>query len=173
MEIVGAFVYEINYRSPELYVLINGDAPGLDGFAFEQRGQMFVAERDGIVRFYYEDEDDGTGYGFLTLPMRDGTQRPLRRAWSSRAGVVNRYYPERHVIDVTVGEREDQRCKGGWRSGYALTVEKAREVLEEHMPGWDLGLHRCTGEPVYLPYPHWSGAVPAAPCAKPLIRNTF
>lgn len=170
MEIVGAFVHEINWRHPELYILINGAAPGLEGFAFEQRDQMFVAERDGVVRYYWEAPDDGTGYGFITIPMRDGTQRPLKRAWSSRPGCVNLYFPERPVIGVVVGQHEDRDYKPGWTAGYALTVERAREVLARHLPGWILEPFN-DGEPTWQPRPT-PGAAPPSQERNPLLRNS-
>src|ERR1700742_4482781 len=138
LRIVGAFVHALGGETPRLHLLIPGAAPRVDDFAFEQRGPLFVAERDGVVLPYWEAPDDDTGQGLVAIAMLDGTTRLLQRARAARPETVTRLFPERQVVAVRVGAYEEPLQGPGWIEGLALTVSRARAVLARHLPGWDL-----------------------------------
>lgn len=66
---------------------------------FEERSGIYRAQ-DGDVVEYFSYDKPGGGFGGreFTLDMVDGTQRTLIGPWSSRAGVVNKFFPDREPI---------------------------------------------------------------------------
>lgn len=75
---------------------------------FEQRGDIYRAEDGDIVQYYCYDKPGG-GYGGrrFDITMRDGSRRSLIGPWSSRAGVVNKLFPDR---DACVEATDQHNC---------------------------------------------------------------
>jgi hypothetical protein len=69
----------------------------------------FAKHKSGAVRFMC-DSHNGKGYGgaVFILPLTDGTVATVKGPWSSRAGVMNLYFP--HSVDVTFFEGDWKNC---------------------------------------------------------------
>lgn len=75
---------------PILYLLLQ-DVPSDDDMRFEQRGDLYFAERDGFCSFFswrgVPDRGFG-GHGF-GITMTTGEKKVLQGPWSSRSDVMN------------------------------------------------------------------------------------
>ena len=97
---------------PILYLLLQ-DVPPRGEMRFEQRGDLYFAERDGFCAFYSWNgtQDNGFGGAHLLITMITGENRVLQGPWSSRSSAMNDVgfgpcvevvYSE-HVKDFTCG----------------------------------------------------------------------
>lgn len=70
--------------------LLVDHVPFMDEMRYEQRGNLYFAEKDGYVHFLCEDPRDHSGYGgrAFDLTMKDGTVVVLKGPWSGRAAVM-------------------------------------------------------------------------------------
>ena len=106
---------------PDLEIEVD-ELPSRDGLVYQQKGSLYVAEKDKYVSFY-SCEKSGIGYNGINVIINvNGNMTALIGPWSSRAGVVNANgFP--HCMDVICVER-----KSGNRYAVAITIDLAKEV---------------------------------------------
>lgn len=124
--------------------------PKREELRYTQTAGKYWAEKDGYVSFFYHNPGDETGFGgqVFTLNMFDGSVRNIKGPWSSRCGVMNRYFP--HSVSCTM--TDDPKV---WSRGYTfysahITLELAREAAKM------LGVYMVcdTDEPTWSPSIH-------------------
>lgn len=123
-------------NNPELVVAVE-DWPSSEEFRYEQRGNLFFAEKDGAVSFFShsgKDENLG-GYGGdeFKIRMIDGTEKILKGPWSSRSGVMNREgFTE--SVEVRLFEDIESYERGYTALGAHITLEVAKEAIKKFCP---------------------------------------
>lgn len=94
--------------------------PELSDLRYEKRGNLYYAEKNGYVNFYYYDRP-GDGYGGRQFPitLTDGTEVVLKGPWSSRAGVMQKAgFPE--TVEVTINGIYAGAVTREWLTSYGL-----------------------------------------------------
>jgi len=118
-------------NSPTLELLVDR-IPEDEELIFEKRKQFYMAVLDGYVRFFSwrgPGNDGGFCGSEFPIRVRDGDEVKdvvLKGPWSSRAGVMNRYF-EQQVLDVTLYTDP----AGHMRYAGAVTLELAQKAVEE------------------------------------------
>lgn len=88
---------------------------------------LWLAERDGLVRFYVE-TDDKRGFGGSEFEIQTRTgPYTLVGPWSSRAGVMNLFF-ETQSLEVSLTADPKGFEEGVFYSAH-VTLAKAREAL--------------------------------------------
>lgn len=117
--------------------------PASTELAWERLSNMHRCDRGPFTLYFWTDGKPTNGFGGSTFKgrMQDGTPFEYVGAWSSRAGVVNVLWPDRKVVDVTVG--------------YVATAIQADEIVRwwrENRPEWGLAwVTDYAGEVVLAP----------------------
>jgi len=91
MKIINCRVrwYKDYANSPTFEVLVD-KIPEPDNFIFEEKNGLYVAEYEGIYKFfYYKRPGNGFGGCHFNIKMKNGTDKILKGPWSSRASCVN------------------------------------------------------------------------------------
>jgi len=82
-------------NNPDLYLTVD-EIPHVEGMIFTRKGDLYWAEEDGFVKFYSHNFRNQTGYGGKEFILKMETEEivSLKGPWSSRSGIMNRYFPE-------------------------------------------------------------------------------
>lgn len=82
-------------QTQHLYTKLDGD-PDCIGLVYARRGNIVRAQRGDFVHFNLLCPLERGGYdgGAFNFDLDDGTQIENSGAWSSRPGVVNKFFPE-------------------------------------------------------------------------------
>jgi len=138
-------------NKPDLIVYVD-DTPSLDELQFEGSREegLWYAEHEpsGYVNFFSWSGGEGDGYSgrHFDIETVDGEQVTLKGPFSSRSGALNKHgYGPCLEVSYKVPEFDHT-----YRAG-AMTVEKAEEVVDEHLD--DVELHReirFEDEPYYV-----------------------
>lgn len=121
-------------NSPRLKLLVNKIPEDLVYKKKEfDNGTFWVAEKDGLVRFFWENPKNKEGYAGHTfiLDTEDGEEYRLTGPWSSRSGCINIEFPDIQCLEVSITDKIS-----AWEMGYtfysgAVTLEFAQEVIDE------------------------------------------
>jgi hypothetical protein len=83
----------------------------------------FAKHEDGLVRFFSHNHSNERGFAghVFKLRVQDGSIKELKGPWSSRAGVMNNYFP--HCVDCIIEERDT-----GSRFSSAISLELATKA---------------------------------------------
>lgn len=107
MEVIGGRIREYpGYANPPTLIVQVDKVPEPDQFIYRKLDMgsyvLYFAEKDGEVRFYSHNLKNESGYGGSTfhLPMEDGSWAHIRGPWSSRAGVMRRFFED--CVDVEI-----------------------------------------------------------------------
>lgn len=157
--------YDYDNRGGNLQVLVD-KIPAQKDLRFQQKEDLYFAEHEGYVNFFSYQNGPSGGYGGsrFNIIMEDETTKVLEGPWSSRAGVMNRYF-EPHCVNVSIVD-----SLKSWTQGYtffagAVTLELAQ--LATYMAGAFLVKEECKidGDICYTPslFPNC--------IAKPRIKN--
>lgn len=94
-------MYE-GYANDAKYQIWVEDMPELSDLRYEQRGNLYFAEKDGLVSFYsYTSPGDGYAGCHFPITLVDGTEVVLKGPWSSRPAVMMKAgFPE--CVDVVI-----------------------------------------------------------------------
>jgi hypothetical protein len=118
-------------NSPSLYLLVDKIPDDLE---YEQRGDLYFAEKEGFVNFfYYNRPDQGYGGRKFHLKMKDGSEKVLIGPWSSNSSAMNAGgFPL--CMECTITDNLKV-----WEKGYtfyagAVLVEVAEKALEKFVP---------------------------------------
>lgn len=91
-----------------------------DSFETDQGTVLYVAEHNDFVKFFAHNPNAENGFGGATfeLTMRDGSVRTIKGPWSSRASVINEYFPELECTEVVLktADRPNSRLHGAVRT---------------------------------------------------------
>ncbi len=89
---INSVTMEWNYKydNPPVPIVHVDRIVTLDEYRFTKNGNLYFAENDGFVEFFYYDKP-GHGYGGkeFVINMLDGSQEILKGPWSSRGSVMN------------------------------------------------------------------------------------
>lgn len=110
----GVEWYRGYHNYPTLTCLVD-KIPDMDDMVFEKRGNMYWAENNDFVQFYYHIPSDPTGFGgsVFTLKMNTGEIVKIKGPWSSNAGIMNMNFPHSVATSIT----DDLKA---WKRGYTL-----------------------------------------------------
>ena len=88
---------------------------------------LYWGEKDGIVQFFSHDPGNQRGFGGreFTLQLANGDAKTITGPWSSRAGVMNNYFPP--CVEVTI---KDTTSDYQISFAMAVTLELARKAAE-------------------------------------------
>ena len=137
-------------NSPKLILLVD-KIPDSDDFVFEQRGNLYFAEKDGGVRFFaYSGPDRGFAGRHFPIKMNDGTTKKLIGPWSSRAGCMNDAGFTK-CVDIAYTDDPQAFRRGYTMFGGHCTLDLARKAVEKFLPEVDLVWINGRGEEVYDP----------------------
>lgn len=118
---------------------------------FEQKDDLFYAEKDGYVRFFYYSQP-GNGFGGARYPitMKDGSEMILKGPWSSRAGCMNNagFKPS---LDVVITNDKEAFDRGYTFLASHATLEICEKAVEKFCPEVMLKEEDYYGETCYHP----------------------
>lgn len=120
-------------NDPSLELLVDKIPPRED-LIYERRGReggfgLYMAVLDGYAHFYAwrGSGDDGGFYGMEFPIMTTTGPVTLKGPWSSRAGIMNRYF-EQQVVDVSITD-DPKHWEKDYFTSSAVTLEVAREAI--------------------------------------------
>ena len=156
-------------NNPSLEILVDKIPPKED-LIYEKRGDawgLYMAILDGYARYYAWNGpgNDGGFYGSEFPIMTTTGPVTLKGPWSSRAGVMNRYFE--HVVDALITDNPEHWGKGYFTSG-AVTLEVAREAIAM-IPDVALVLIEDKSDLTY--YPSYKGLSDEGKVQKPQIHK--
>lgn len=101
-----------------------------DDFDFQQKGSLYWAERDGLVRFYsYSKPDEGFGGRIFKIKV-NGEEKSLIGPWSSSASAMNKHFP--HCFEIHYTEEESVWNRGyTFYFGLSLLIPLAKKAIED------------------------------------------
>ena len=141
MKVLNASIWVYNkdvLNGHRLQILVD-KIPKLEDLRFECKNNCYFAEREGYVVFYYWSGKGNEG-GFYgrewDITMKNGKKVTLKGAWSSRSGVMNRFFKQ--SMEVSITEDKDSFEKGYTFFAGAITVDLAREVVKRFLPDWTI-----------------------------------
>lgn len=113
---------------------------------WEQRDGLHRADSGDVVRYFFNDMSGAATHGFggaeFKGTFKDGTAFCYRGAWSSRAGCVNREWPDSKIVDVAINKS-------------VASGIKAQAIIDhwrQYKPTWGLAwCHHTDGEVVLEP----------------------
>ena len=121
----------------ELLILVDR-IPELHEFRFKHKNHLYWAEKDDFVRFFYwsGEGNDGGYYGqTFKITMEDSSTVELLGPWSSRAGVMNLYFPHSIEVIATDNPSKFERTEG---VATAITVQKAISIVDTFFDDWTI-----------------------------------
>lgn len=130
----------------QMLALLVDKIPQTDELVFQRRNDLYFAEKDGYVEFYYYNKLDTAGAFHKTIKLKNGKIVKLNGAWSSRCGIMNKYFP--HTIQVLITEIGDEFTNNPILGAY-ITVKLARQILNELLPEYKLRKRTLYGETEY------------------------
>lgn len=90
---------------------------------------LWFAEKNGLVRFYAENPRDREGYAGHTFRiMTINGEYDLKGPWSSRSGVMNKYFKQ--CMEVSLTDDPDAYERGYTFYGGAVTLEFAEDAIK-------------------------------------------
>jgi hypothetical protein len=101
--------------------------PDLDNFVFDAFTTdlgitLYIGTFGDLVKFYAHDPNSETGFGgrTFTLRMRDESEVTIKGPWSSRASVINEYFPELRCSEIILTEEGSRSRIAGYCAREAL-----------------------------------------------------
>lgn len=141
-------------NSPTFQVVLN-KLPDQNVVRFQRLDNLFYGEdkESGYVRFFCWDEARGQDQGFagrhFPITLVDGTEIVLKGPWSSRAGVMNKFFQDAACVDVHFEEQE------GYPTWGAFSMTKILAWMVKNYDKIDFWMtcetRNDTGEIVYIP----------------------
>jgi hypothetical protein len=157
MKINGATIQwnEGFLNHPELLIDVDRDAVNYDHILYENRGDLYYGESEGLVSFFaYAGPGDGYGGAKFPIKMKDGSKKTLIGPWSSRAGCMNNagFGP---CLDV-VFRFNGNNCN---RGAGAITLRLAQRIMKEFIKGAYLIPFMPHRELTFIPSLEWGRMV--------------
>jgi len=98
-------------NDPYFEVIVD-NLPKWEDMRFEEHEGLYVAEKEGVVYYIYKQNpsraDDGFGGRRCEIIMKDNSKICWYGGWSSRAGCVNKLFPEIQMLDVVYQTNKDK-----------------------------------------------------------------
>lgn len=132
-------------NNPRLELLVD-EIPSKDSLRYEERNDLYYAEHNGYVSFYfYTQPGNGFGGTIFDIVMKNGTERSLKGPWSSRAGVANRlgFGP---CLDVSLTDKLEAFERGYTFYAGHCSLELIKKAMNRIEIGSGYGFEK----------PHWS-----------------
>jgi hypothetical protein len=140
--------YEGYSNDPRLQIVIDEYPKGL---RYEHKQEsLWFAEKDGYVSFYsWKGPGDEEGYCGRCYPITtiNGEEVTLRGPWSSRSGVMNKYFTPQ-CLDVSI--KTVEKLNSCWCAG-AVTLEFALEAIKLCEESIELVVKESHGEYLFVP----------------------
>ena len=133
------WVYNKNVLNRHRLQILVDKIPKLEDLRFECKDGCYFAEKEGYVIFYYWSGkgNDGGFYGReWDITMKNGKKVTLKGAWSSRSGVMNRFFKQ--SMEVSITEDRDSFERGYTFFAGAITVDLAKKVVKRFLPDWTI-----------------------------------
>lgn len=139
-------------NSPDIKILVDEIPDDLvyEVMTLAGNSELYFAEKDGYVNFYsYKGPDNGFGGKSFELNLGNGESVILIGPWSSRTGVMNKFFPPSREVSMTTNPEVME--KGiTFSSGY-VTVELLREAMKKFCPDHELIMDPNNNEPYFIP----------------------
>lgn len=86
---------------------------------------LYFGEYNGVVSFFCHSPKDESGYGgrTFTLTLEDNSKIDIKGPWSSRSGVMNRYFTP--SIEVSIKDDKGHNYAGN------ITIELAEKIIND------------------------------------------
>lgn len=142
--------YEGYANDPVLQIVVDR-IPNAEEFRYDHKDGLWFAEKEGYVRFFsWNGPGNEEGYGNRCFPIKtkDGEEVVLRGPWSSRSGVMNKYFNPQS-LDVSV-KTEDSPYETLWYSGH-VTLLFALEAIKLCEEPIELVVKESHGEYIFVP----------------------
>ena len=141
--------YEGYANDPVLQIVVD-KIPNSEEFRYERKDGLWFAEKSGYVRFFSwhgPGNEEGYGNRCFHIKTKDEEEVILRGPWSSRSGVMNKYFLPQS-LDVSV--KTEDNVNTCWCSGHvALMVAlEAIKLCEEPI---ELIVKESHGEYIFVP----------------------
>ncbi len=142
MKVLNAslWVYPKNVANYHRLEILVDRIPSRNEMRFERKGNLYYAEKEGYVEFYSWSGkgNDGGFYGReFPIIMKDGSKVILKGAWSSRSGVINKFFKP-HCMEVSITDEVEAFKRGYTFYAGAITVDLAKEVVKRFLPEWTI-----------------------------------
>jgi len=141
--------YEGYANDPRLQIVVDR-IPNAEEFRYEHKGGLWFAEKEGYVRFFsWNGPGNEEGYCGRCYPIKtiEGEETILRGPWSSRSGVMNKYFTTQS-LDVSVKtENDEYSC---WCAGH-VTLLFALEAIKLCEEPIELVVKESHGEYIFVP----------------------
>jgi len=151
MKILGMSVnWNLDWANDPILEVLIDEIPSNEVLRYEEKDNMFFAEHDGFVRFFYRSKDtSGFGGSTFNLTMKDGSKVALKGPWSSRSGCTNKLGFE-CCTEVRLTTDFDDFLHGRFYQSGHITVRKLNDALPTFLPGLHLRRVIEHDEPCYV-----------------------
>lgn len=122
-------------NEPKAYILVDEIPKDLVyDVHIEERGALFLGEKDGYVSYFSHSADleknDGGFYGdCFTIKLRNGEEVTLKGPWSSRSGVMNKFFQTK-CIEVGITDEPSVMDRGYTYMSGNVTVDFLQEAIK-------------------------------------------
>lgn len=123
--------WNLGYANPPKLKLLVDNYP--EDLIYEKKGNLYFAHKEGYASFFKVDPNDHSGFGgrVFHIKVKEGgeiREVSLRGPWSSRPGVMNRYFHP-HVVDVSYTNDPKVWERGYTFFGGAVSVPLAMKAI--------------------------------------------
>ena len=152
MKVLNAslWVYGKKFLNGHRLEILVDKIPDESDMRFKEKNGLYYAEKDEYVRFYYWSGkgNDGGFYGReWEITMEDGSKRVLKGAWSSRSGVINKFF--KPCMEVSIIDDKKAFERGYTFYAGAITIDLAKEVVRKFLPEWTIIKKIKFGDEIY------------------------
>ena len=145
--------YEKYANDPQLRIIVD-EMPKHEDLRYKHidigTTELWFAEKEGYVSFYAwksPKQDEGYGRRHFPIILEDGSMVTLLGPWSSRAGVMNKWFLPQ-CLDVALKPLKD---KYDLWYGCSVTLEFALEAIKLCVEPIDLVVRDKHGEYIFVP----------------------
>ena len=147
-------------NEPQFQVLVD-KMPSLDELRYESlqkdQSRLLFAEKDGYVNFTVLHtnsngnpiKDDGYGGRHRSFTLTDESILEVSGGWSSRTGVMNKYFTQSMEVSITDNPKSYER--GYTFYAGAITLLSALGAIERLLPDTKIIKINSYGEEIYVP----------------------
>lgn len=147
--------YEKYANDPELRIIVD-ELPNQEDLRYKHidlgANELWFAEKEGYVSFFSwtsPKQDEGFGGRHFPITLEDGSMITLLGPWSSRAGVMNKWFLPQ-CLDVSLKPSHD---KYDLWYGASVTLNFALEAIKLCVEPIDLVVKYKHGEYIFVPIP--------------------